>query len=493
MTTENSRAAVRVCAIADIEYSRGCGTGECKFEQPAAAPIDATEEMRDAAMRTVQAMGLIYTPSSDRWRPNLDSAPAPADERVSETSYWVIHEKELLHVMSVAIGAAYVHVPDAAKRLNLKTVSPAASAKKPADERAAFAAWSGMKNTRWWMNITPQQAAEAAWQARAASATETGAEGPKRGTREQIAAERKLTCEAIDGAMAFGYQNTNPPPSADHWLAPYWHVGRKQAELESRSPTMVPVAWKTTHPAVCVPITEDREIAEQWRAHGYQVIEFFDRPVPAMEAEAADELPHWFEIFLTNVCELPDRNSPEGEPDAIVATLDELRNCALNAIEQCVSYAVPVPAMATGPARAWETDDGRVISDEQKQGALRDGGASASSVRPYSIALGRIGAVPAMAAEAVAYIVSSPEGDGLVWARDRHHVRADLTLTPLAKVADPQPAQASARQTLDELRATVCAVGVVGSIDGHDVIRRASAIELIDRRRALLQGANHAE
>ncbi|HEM8998854.1 TPA: hypothetical protein U2T46_000889 [Burkholderia cenocepacia] len=52
-----------------------------------------------------------------------------------------------------------------------------------------------------------------------------------------------------------------------------------------------------------------------------------------------DELPHWFDMFLTNVCEIPDRNSPEGEPDAIVATLDELRDCAVNAIEQCVSYA----------------------------------------------------------------------------------------------------------------------------------------------------------
>lgn len=39
MTTDNSRAAVRVCAIADIQCSRGCGTGACKREQPAAAPI----------------------------------------------------------------------------------------------------------------------------------------------------------------------------------------------------------------------------------------------------------------------------------------------------------------------------------------------------------------------------------------------------------------------------------------------------------------------
>ncbi|MBP0714862.1 hypothetical protein ABXK61_16275 [Burkholderia sola] len=70
-------------------------------------------------------------------------------------------------------------------------------------------------------------------------------------------------------------------------------------------------------------------------------------------AGGVDELPHWFDMFLTNVCELPDRNSPEGEPDAIVATLDELRNCAVNAIEQCVSYAQPPSAdAAAAPADA---------------------------------------------------------------------------------------------------------------------------------------------
>ena len=37
---------------------------------------------------------------------------------------------------------------------------------------------------------------------------------------------------------------------------------------------------------------------------------------------------------------------------------------------------------------------------------------------------------------------------------------------------------------LDELRAALCGVGIVGKIDGHDVIRRDSVIELLDRRRA---------
>jgi hypothetical protein len=48
-----------------------------------------------------------------------------------------------------------------------------------------------------------------------------------RGTDAQILKERELTIEAINGAMAFGEMNTNPPPDADHWLAPFWHIGRK--------------------------------------------------------------------------------------------------------------------------------------------------------------------------------------------------------------------------------------------------------------------------
>jgi len=45
------------------------------------------------------------------------------------------------------------------------------------------------------------------------------------------------------------------------------------------------------------------------------------------------ELPRWFDTFLQNVCELPDRNSPADEPQAIIKTIEELRNCAVNAIE----------------------------------------------------------------------------------------------------------------------------------------------------------------
>jgi hypothetical protein len=61
----------------------------------------------------------------------------------------------------------------------------------------------------------------------------------------------------------------------------------------------------------------------------------------AMRAEGGEAvaLPSWFEAFLVNVCEIPDRNSPEDEPEAIVATLAELRDCALSAIENAARDA----------------------------------------------------------------------------------------------------------------------------------------------------------
>ncbi|WP_175777457.1 hypothetical protein [Burkholderia anthina] len=58
---------------------------------------------------------------------------------------------------------------------------------------------------------------------------------------------------------------------------------------------------------------------------------------------------------------------------------------------------------------AWRTEDGRAISAEQKAGMLRDGGAGASSVQPYSIPC-YLGAAPARVAE---------EGKPVAWVRFR--------------------------------------------------------------------------
>lgn len=38
-------------------------------------------------------------------------------------------------------------------------------------------------------------------------------------------------CDSIFGALAFGKQNTNPPP-ADHWGQRFWDIGRAEGELQ---------------------------------------------------------------------------------------------------------------------------------------------------------------------------------------------------------------------------------------------------------------------
>jgi len=56
---------------------------------------------------------------------------------------------------------------------------------------------------------------------------------------EAFEAARKTTCDAIDGAMAFGYQGVNEPPSKDHWLWTYWDHGRNMAIAEKKLPDIL--------------------------------------------------------------------------------------------------------------------------------------------------------------------------------------------------------------------------------------------------------------
>lgn len=61
-------------------------------------------------------------------------------------------------------------------------------------------------------------------------------------------------------------------------------------------------------------------------------------------------LPRWWQDFIQNVCEIPDRNSPEDEPEAMVATAQELEFCALRAIESCEpAVAIPRGRPLIGP------------------------------------------------------------------------------------------------------------------------------------------------
>lgn len=59
----------------------------------------------------------------------------------------------------------------------------------------------------------------------------------------------------------------------------------------------------------------------------------------ASQGASTPTLPAWWDDFIQNVCEIPDRNSPEDEPEAMVATAKELEFCALRAIESQVAPA----------------------------------------------------------------------------------------------------------------------------------------------------------
>lgn len=83
------------------------------------------------------------------------------------------------------------------------------------------------------------------------------------------------------------------------------------------------------------PRTYSKEDAEHWwdndhvSALTWQAARAVAAAPVAPAVDAA--LPTWWPNFIQCVAELPDRNSPEGEPDAMIATADELGACALAA------------------------------------------------------------------------------------------------------------------------------------------------------------------
>ncbi|AIO24431.1 hypothetical protein [Burkholderia cepacia] len=66
---------------------------------------------------------------------------------------------------------------EAARKVLAGRTPSADAAAAPADEQTAFSVWSALKSTRWWLEVTPQYAASAAWQARAAASQPAAAAG----------------------------------------------------------------------------------------------------------------------------------------------------------------------------------------------------------------------------------------------------------------------------------------------------------------------------
>jgi len=76
-------------------------------------------------------------------------------------------------------------------------------------------------------------------------------------------------------------------------------------------------------------------------------------------ASTAPVLPIWWQWFIQNICELPDRNSPEDEPEAMVATPDELENCAIRAMERLAAPGDGQGALSVVPRGLYGPESGR--------------------------------------------------------------------------------------------------------------------------------------
>ncbi|WP_241301086.1 hypothetical protein [Burkholderia cenocepacia] len=120
-----------------------------------------------------------------------------------------------------------------------------------------------------------------------------------------------------------------------------------------------------------------------------------DAPTPADERAAWDDTRHSLAVAM---CGFASR-AGNRDLDAAISVIDAITEAGSPLSWLRTARASSANETGAEGVRAWETDDGRVISDAQKQQALRDGGASASSVQPFHIALGKISA--AQAAEPV--------------------------------------------------------------------------------------------
>ena len=134
---------------------------------------------------------------------------------------------------------------------------------------------------------------------------------------------RARVADAITGALAFGAQGGNTPPP-EHWLTPFWMAARFEAAQTNALRGLM-----NAQPAAAA-------------------------PAQAQE-DARDALPCWWPDFIQNVAELPDRNSPEDEPDAMIATGEELGACAIDAIDFAnAAHEGAAPAQAQDARDGWE-------------------------------------------------------------------------------------------------------------------------------------------
>jgi hypothetical protein len=89
--------------------------------------------------------------------------------------------------------------------------------------------------------------------------------------------------------------------------------------------------------------------------------------------------------------------------------------------------------------------------------------------------------------EEIDAFLDSPADFAWVIAGTRERYRM-LVRAALAKWAAPRPVPAPLSESIDQLERDLAIIGVVGAIDGHDVVRRESVLEIARRAALAAQG-----
>ena len=79
---------------------------------------------------------------------------------------------------------------------------------------------------------------------------------------------------------------------------------------------------------------------------------------------------------------------------------------------------------------------------------------------------------------------------GYVWARATEVGKRMRFEQPLNLYTAPQPAPAPLSESIDQVERALAIIGVVGAIDGHDVVRRESVLEIARRAALAAQGGS---
>ncbi|KVN92582.1 hypothetical protein [Burkholderia ubonensis] len=308
-------------------------------EQPAAAPIDGDREFHIAAVQLVNDM-------MDAWQ--------------SGTPY-----------RSVSSG---IHA-----RINalLTAPIPDAAAPSPADELAAFEAW--------YERTCPISA----------EALRTGA------CDESIQESRDEMALGFSAGVA--YARAAASPAADdrkYTQADMERYGRAVADAREKRVTTAAQAASPAAEAVAIPVEWDQDAAIEALSDfpkGSIWYEFLEEvgfdptsgPIYVLTVQGRAMLDQLKSAYFA-APQPAQADASRTIPDECVASgascsyAPEGRHGEMQR-RYCGKAQSEAPAEAREPS-AWVTPDGdRAITQAQKQGMLRDGGAGASSVRPYSI------------------------------------------------------------------------------------------------------------